>query len=214
MDTKSLIEQLSREAPPERQLRPPSYFAVRLLLVMAAYAVLAQLFLGVRPQIATPLARPMFVLEIVLLAALACTGAIAAILAMYPDAYRKAWVFRLPYVVFALLVAMLTFELFAQHDLRRAIPQPGGHGMECALCIATTSLIPSALIFGLLRRGASVHPLKAGSFAVLAATGLGCLVLRLSEANDSPSHLIDWHYLPTLLFAAVGALIGRYLLRW
>jgi len=95
-----------------------------------------------------------------------------------------------------------------QHTAGRCRAAPGGYSA------AATAIVPAALIFALLRKGASVRPLRAGSFAVLAASGLGCLTLRLSEANDSLVHLVDWHYLPTLLFAVIGALVGRYLLRW
>jgi hypothetical protein len=49
---------------------------------------------------------------------------------------------------------------------------------------------------------------------VLAASGVGCLTLRLAELNDSIEHLLQWHYVPTLLFAAGGAMIGKWLLRW
>lgn len=214
LDTQALIARLSREAPPKPELRPPAYFALRLIAVLVVYVLGTQFCLGVRPDIAVQLVRPMFVLEAALLAMLTVSGTLAAILAMYPDAYRRAWMFRLPYAIFLLLVALIVAQLFAPADVRMVIPPPGGHAMKCALCIAATSLIPAALMFGLLRKGASVHPLKAGSFAVLAASGLGCLTLRLSEVNDSLMHLISWHYLPTLLFAAAGAVLGRYLLRW
>jgi hypothetical protein len=86
--------------------------------------------------------------------------------------------------------------------------------MECALCIAAVALIPSALLFALIRKGATIRPLQAGSFAVLAASSVGGLTLRLAEANDSLMHLVVWHYLPALLFATLGAVIGKKLLRW
>ena len=86
--------------------------------------------------------------------------------------------------------------------------------MECALCIGSVALIPSALIFALLRKGASVRQFQAGSFAVLAASSIGCLTLRLAEANDSMMHLASWHYGPTVLFAALGAALGKILLKW
>ena len=80
--------------------------------------------------------------------------------------------------------------------------------MDCALCIGSVAMLPSLLLFGILRRGATVRPMQAGIFAVLAASAIGCLTLRLSEANDSLAHLLLWHYLPTLIFAALGAVIG------
>lgn len=214
MDTQELIAKLSRQTPAKPQLRPPAFFALRSMAVLIAYGVGVQLCLGLRADIALQLARPLFAMEIALLAILTVSSTLAAIIAMYPDAYRSAWLLRLPFGVALVLVALLGMQFMAVHDVRMVIPGAGAHAMECALCIAATAIVPAALIFALLRKGASVRPLRAGSFAVLAASGLGCLTLRLSEANDSLVHLVDWHYLPTLLFAVIGALVGRYLLRW
>jgi len=100
------------------------------------------------------------------------------------------------------------------HDVRMVMPEISAHGMECALCIASVALVPSGLVFGLLRKGTTVRQLQAGSFAVLAASAIGGLTLRLAEANDSILHLVQWHYVPTLLFAGLGAMLGKYLLKW
>jgi hypothetical protein len=59
-----------------------------------------------------------------------------------------------------------------------------------------------------------VHPLQAGAFAVLTASTIGALTLRLAEENDSIVHLVQWHYLPTLFFAVLGAFAGKWLLKW
>lgn len=213
MKTAELIATLSQEAPKER-LRTPGYFGWRLGAVMAAYGVGAQFFLNLRPDLLTQLMRPMFALEIALLVLLTITSAAASIFAMYPDMHQKRWALTLPYGVFTALVLFIVSQLLMPHDPMMVIPSLGVHGMKCALCIAGVALIPSAFIFVLMRKGASVHPFRAGSFGVLAASGIGCLTLRLAEANDSLMHLTQWHYLPTLLFAALGALIGKWLLKW
>lgn len=214
-NTLDLIASLSSEAVPARKVRAPSYWAVRLLAVLMIYAIGCQFFLELRPDLLTQFARPFFVAEILLLAVLLAGSAIASVLAMYPDAYQKPRLLSLPYVVFGALAILLGFQLVMPQDVRMLTPEgPGVHAMECAICIASVALIPSALIFALLRMGASVRQLQAGSFAVLTASSVGCLTLRLAEANDSIMHLVQWHYMPTLAFAALGALAGKWLLRW
>lgn len=213
-NTSDLIARLSSEAEISKPLREPAYWAVRLLAILVLYGVATQLFLGLRPDLAMQFTRPLFVLEIGLLVVLMITSILAAILAMYPDAYQKPQLLKLPYGAFLLLVCLVTFQLLMPHDERMVMPQLGAHGMECALCIASIALIPSALVFALLRKGASVRQLQAGSFAVLAASAIGCLTLRLAEANDSLMHLTSWHYLPTLLFAIMGSFLGKLMLRW
>lgn len=213
MNTNELIASLSREAPTSR-LKSPGYFGWRLGAVLAAYGLGAQLFLQLRPDLSAQLMRPTFAVEIALLVLLTVTSAASSIFVMYPDMHQKRWVLNLPYAVFAVLAVFILSQLAMPQDARMVVPDAGAHAMECALCIASISILPSGLIFRLLRKGASVHPLRAGSFAVLAASAIGCLTLRLAEANDSLMHLAAWHYLPTLLFAALGALIGRWLLAW
>lgn len=214
MDTNALIAQLSREAQPKARLRSPAWFAPCLIAVLLVYGIAVQFHLHIRADIAVQFTRMMFVVEIALLALLTLTSAIAGIYAMYPDVYQKSWLLRVPYAAFALLAVFILMQLIAMPaDPRMVIPQ-AGIGMECAICIASVALIPSGLMFWLMRKGASVHPLQAGSFAVLAASGIGCLTLRLSEANDSLMHLACWHYLPTLLFAVLGATIGKWVLKW
>ena len=213
METADLIASLSREAP-KAPLKPPGYFGWWLGAVLAAYGLGTQFFLHLRPDLAMQLTRPMFASEIILLALLTITSVASSIFAMYPDIHQRRWPLNLPYAVFTALVLFILFQMSMAWDVRMVAPPEGAHGMKCALCIASVSILPSALIFGLLRKGASVHPLRAGSFAVLAASGIGCLTLRLSEANDSLMHLAQWHYLPTLLFAALGAWIGKRLLAW
>lgn len=215
MNTADLIANLSVEAKPLKKVVAPSYWSVRLLAVLAVYAIGCQLFLGLRPDLGVQLTRPLFTIETLLLSLLLLSSALAAVLSMYPDACQKPQLLKLPYAVFTALVALMVFQLWMPHDTRMVMPEgAGAHGMECALCIASAALIPSALIFALLRKGASVRQFQAGSFAVLAASAIGGLTLRLAEENDSIIHLVQWHYIPTLLFAAIGALVGKWLLRW
>lgn len=210
-DTATLIAQLSSEAAAPTASRSPRYWGVRLVAVLAIYGVGVQLFLGFRPDLATLWAQPLFAAEIMLLALLLIASVLASILAMYPDSYQRATLLRLPYLAFFLLVILLGFEVAQAPQISLLMT---GHEMECALCIAMVAVLPSALLFILLRKGATIHPLQAGAFAVLAASAIGCLTLRLAEADASLMHLISGHYLPTLLFAAMGAVVGKWALKW
>jgi hypothetical protein len=217
MDTDNLIANLSAQAKPTKKIRKPSYWVVRLLVLLAIYTVGCQLFLGFRADLMVQFARPLFVLEILLLSLLLLSSTFASVLSMYPDAHQKHQFLKIPYVIFTILVMLMGIQFFMPLDTRMVMSSAGlngDHAMECAICIASIALIPSALIFALLRQGASVRQLQAGSFAVLAASSIGCLTIRLSEANDSIMHLVQWHYIPTLFFAALGAMAGKWLLKW
>lgn len=213
-DTETLIARLSSEPLSPKRARSPRYWGVRLLAVLLVYGVAAQLALGLRPGLALQCTRPLFAAEIALLVALLVTSAIASVLVMYPDGYQKPQLLGLPHLIFFLLTGLVGFQLLMPPDARMVMPLPSAHDMECAICIGAVALIPSAVIFALLCRGASVQPFQAGLFAVLAASSMGCLTLRLAEANDSMMHVAVWHYLPTVLFATLGAWLGKWLLKW
>lgn len=212
--TDDIIKDLSNEINVDSSMPAPAYWNVRLLSVLLFYAALVQLFLGFRTDLWMQFSRPLFTLEITLQLLLLVSSTVACVLSMYPDAYQKTWFLSVPYAVFLAQTVFLLLQLLMPQDARMVMPEPSTHAMECAICIASVALVPSAMIFAILQKGASVRPWRAGAYAVLAASAIGCLTLRLSEANDSIAHLLYWHYLPTVIFATVGAWLGRYLLKW
>jgi len=213
INTSDLIEKLSHEGLATKMLPNPRTMAGYLLAIIAVYGISTQCVLGLRPDLATQLTRPLFAGEIILLSSLLITSTIASVLAMYPDAYQKTQFLKAPYIVFLFLFILVGFQFFMPEDIRMIMPEVG-HGMKCTICIASFAITPSAIIFTLLRRGAIVSQLQAGVFAALASSSIGCITLRLSELNDSVVHLVSWHYIPTLLFAMIGAFIGKLLLKW
>jgi hypothetical protein len=213
-DTEALIARLSSEAKTPMRPLSPVYWGTRLVIVLGIYALGAQLFLGFRPDLLVQLTRPGFAAEIALLVALLLSSTVASVLAMYPDACQKLRLMLLPYALFLIVALLIVVQMFVTTDVRMVLPASGAHGLECALCIGSVALVPSAFIFALLRKGASVRQMQAGFLAVLSASAIGCLTLRLAEPNDSMLHLASWHYLPTLLYAVLGAAIAKRLLRW
>lgn len=213
-DIDKLIDTLSADSAVVKPMTAPAALCARLGAVLTAYALVVVLAQGIRVDFVLQLARPFFVLEIVLLLTIAVTALRAAVLLAYPDGYQHPKAHYWPLAAAGLLVTMLTAHGLAPPDARMIIPQGSAHAMECALCIGATAIIPAALLFLALKKGASTHPLQAGAYAVLAAASIGCLTLRMTEANDSLAHLAMWHYAPTVLFAVLGAALGKALLRW
>jgi hypothetical protein len=214
-ETDHLIAELSRTTAPVMPLAAPRVWALRLCVILGVYLAGAQAFLGLRPDLALQLHRPFFLAEVLLLAGICLSSGWAAIRALYPDSTHSGWSDWLPWIFTAALALLLLGQFALPADARMMLPSGTGlHAMECAVCIASVALIPSLLLFTLLRRGATIRPLTAGIWAVFCAGSIGCLTLRLAEANDSLLHLVMWHYLPTLLFAACGAGIGKIFLKW
>lgn len=212
-DTEQLIQKLSAGATPVTPVRPRTHVA-RLLAGLLLYLVTVQWLLGVRPDIGVQLGRPFFVGELALLVTLMVTAVTGAVYGMYPDKQQKHSVLSVPYGVAALLLVFMLIQLGMPMDPAMVMPDPHAHTVECTIYIGVAALIPAALLFAYIRKGASVVPLRSGALVVLAASAIGAFTLRLFEAIDLPSHHLLWHYVPNLFFALIGALLGRKLLRW
>ncbi len=209
-DTQQLIVALSADARPVMPMMVPSRLALRLSALLAAYALVMALMLGLREDIGTYWHQPVYLTELLALFALAAASITASVFRAFPDQYQYDTVRHLPAVAFAVFFALLAFQFWLP-----GTPSPvNAHGMECAICIGAVAIIPSAIAMYLIRKGASTKPLLSGMYAVLACAAIGCLVLRLIEANDGPTHLLLWHYFPTLGFAALGGIAGKFLLKW
>jgi hypothetical protein len=214
-DTGQMISDLAAKGAPVAPIPGPGALGMRLGLVLMAYAVAVGYALGLRPDLVLQLHRPLFAGEIMLLAALTASSLWACVHLLFPDQHQRRWILGAPVLFSVALAVLIGTQLFLSADARMVFPSPGqDHGMKCTICIVAVAFLPAALMLLVMRRGASIRPLASGACAVLAAAAIGCLMLRLSESNDSLFHLVTRHYLPTLLFAGLGALAGRIALRW
>lgn len=209
-----LITKLSGEIKLVKPLGKPMKWIAGLLLVLLIYGIILQIIFGMRVDLAAQFVRPLFVAEIILMFLLLISSVAAAVLTMYPDLYQKSRLLKLPFLFFFLLLAVFVTQFFMPYDNLMVIPAITSHKIECTICIFVLALIPSAVMFATIQKGATTIPLQAGLFTTLAASALGYLILRFQEMNDSITHLITWHYLPMLFFAFLGSLIGKWLLKW
>ncbi|MCH2547171.1 MAG: DUF1109 domain-containing protein [Alphaproteobacteria bacterium] len=213
-DLSKVIDSLSEDSESFMPLRAPQNTLWRIYAFILLYSAIALLILLPRPEILLALQNPALVTELLLLMAIVGAGLRAAIYLGYPDAYQKRGVVVWPALMCLALVGIIMAELMGVMP-EIAFPTPAStHLYACVLCIAVVSLVPSVLLFYLLKKAASTHPFTAGACIVLASTALGALLLRISEANDDMLHIVQWHYVPVFLFALCGAGIGKLLLRW
>lgn len=210
-----IITKLSSESQPLKPMKKPGNLTLRLLLILGIYAIIAQIIMGVRADLISQLDHPLFVLEITLALLLFISGVVAAIITIYPDLYQKSQLLKIPYLLFFLLLALFAWQFFIAGPTPIAKNmQLSNHSIECSLSITLLAFIPAIIIITILQKGATITPLQAGLFTTLSASSLGYLILRLQEINNSLPHLLTWHYLPMILLALAGALIGRRLFRW
>jgi len=213
--TDQLINSLAQEATPIKSIPNPNRLTIALVTILVFYGLIIWLFTGFRQDLSVQFHRPFFLAEITLLLITTLFSIIASAHLTFPDQYQKMGVFRLPFFSFIALSILILLQIFLPIDQKMVIPSPKqSHNIECTQFIALAAVIPSAIIFILLRKGASTHLYIAGAYAILASSSIGCLMLRLSEQNDSLLHLVSWHYIPTLLLATVGAYFCQIFLKW
>lgn len=214
MKTEELIHSLAEDTVAAKQLWSPARLVSCLISILLIYAAVVGVLLGFRADLLVQLHRPFFLTEISLLLFIIFSSLIAAIFLIFPDRYQNKSALYWPIYSLPAFMLVLLVQVFLPIDSRMFIPIGKVHAMECTICIAAIAMIPSGLIFIFLRRGATVYPFLSGIYAVLASSGIGCLMLRLAETDDYIMHITLWHYIPTLIFAAIGAFIGRIFLKW
>ena len=213
MRTEDLIQELVSDARPVTRLQP---VARRLLgwVVLAAGSFAVVLFLmGVRRELGDSSDRADFAFEAALLIITAMSAAIGALVISVPGAERS------PLVRWAPIVAATASVLWAAGELvyAAATGAPTGRLTFAWHCVYKTSCVgavPGIALFLMVRRAAPTRAMWAGLLAVLATAAVGVLGANVICPNDRPLHMLLWHVAPLMLFAAIGAALGTWLLKW
>jgi hypothetical protein len=149
-----------------------------------------------------------------LLPVLLAIGAFGAALRLArPEGRPGPWGAVLAAVPMLLLVAVAA-ELAA---LPRAAWMPAMMGQTSRFCLVAITLMalpPLAGVLWALRAGASTRPAASGALAGLLAGGTAAALYAIHCIEDSPLFYAVWYGLAVLLTTAMGAALGRRLLRW
>lgn len=213
MRTEDLIQELVSDGRPVTRLQP---VATRLLgwVVLVAVSFAVVLFLmGVRRELGDSSDRADFAFEAALLIITAMSAAIGALVISVPGAERS------PLVRWAPIVAATASVLWAAGELvyAAATGAPTGRLTFAWHCVYKTSCVgavPGIALFLMVRRAAPTRAMWAGLLAVLATAAVGVLGANVICPNDRPLHMLLWHVAPLMLFAALGAALGTWLLKW
>lgn len=213
MRTEDLIERLVDDARPVRPLRP---LAVRVagwagVAVLSLAAVM--LMMGVRRELGDSVDRADFAFQALLLIVTALSAATGALVISVPGAARSPLVRWLPVVLCAGCVVWAVGGV----GYAAAVGAPVGRltfAWHCVYKTTSVAAVPGVLLFVMLRRAAPMQSRWAGLLALLATSAVGVLGANIICPNERPLHLLLWHVLPLIVFAAGGAALGAWLLRW
>jgi hypothetical protein len=212
MRTDDLIKALDADARNKAlPLRSAWWVAAGAAIVIAAVVFL--LTIGPRPDIAAAmhtmrfLSKFVFTLVLsasafVLIRALSTPGA--------PTGKAVAWMIAAPLLV-ALAVVLELFAVPASDWGKRLI---GTNMMICMAFIPLIGIGPLAVFLWMLRYGAPTRPVLAGAAAGLLAGGLAATFYAAHCFDDSPLFVATWYTIAIAVLAGLGALGGRFFVRW
>ncbi len=213
MKTDDLVAMLARNAEPVAAKQGRGrWVAVGAAALLASFVVMATT-LGVRPDVTQAAADPMFWMKLGYAAALAL-GALLVARRLFLPGRKLA---SAPLSIAAPLLFMFALAVVAVlgADVGERLPLLlGSTWKSCPTNIALLSIPAVALLMWLARDFAPTRPALAGAAVGFAGGAIAALVYSLHCPEMAAPFVAVWYLLGMLIPAAVGALIGKRLLRW
>ena len=209
--TDDLIARLASELRPVRPMAMQRLL-IGALLASAVLAIVAMLMLlGMRPDMQAAAVTMIYWTKFSYTLALALLGLAATLVLARPDG-RTRWPWLAAVGLLALLVVLGVIQLARADDM---MPMIMGSSIVRSLTYIPVFSLP-VLLAGILalRRMAPTRPTLAGFSAGIMAGGTGAWIYSFACDEPGMMFLALWYTLGILTVGAVGALLGRLLLRW
>ncbi|RWX69669.1 DUF1109 family protein [Mesorhizobium sp. M4B.F.Ca.ET.089.01.1.1] len=212
MRTEDLIKALDADVGSKAM---PLGSAWRMAVAVAAVVAAAVFWLtiGPRPDLMVAMHTMRFLSKFVFTIALGVSafGLIRALSSPgAPTARATAWMALAP----ALVGVAVILELFAVPRAEWGTRLVGSNMMICMAFIPLIGLGPLAVFLWVLRHGAPTRPVLAGAVAGLLAGGLSATFYAAHCFDDSPLFVATWYTLAVVILTGLGALGGRFFVRW
>lgn len=212
MQTDQLIKALSTDCPPVRPLAHPAWRTVGWFAVSLVCVAVAVVAMGLRPDLASKLGNLKFQTEVGAAFLTSIMAAAAAFCAGCPG--RPIWERFAPVPFLALWLGSLGEGCWSDWFHFGPAGLAIRPDLECLPFILAISILPSILIFLMIRRGAPIAPISTTGLAALAATSLAAAALRLVHSEDASIMVLFWQFGTVIALAGFEALFGPLLLRW
>ena len=211
--TDDLIARLSADLRPVRRGILWQFLIGALVVGGVVAAIAMYMMLGLREDIATAPTTMTFWTKSFYTFALAVLGFCATLVLARPDGRtRWPWIAAIGLTVLLFVGAAMQLMMMPADQTMRLIV--GSSSLVCPLYIVGLSLPVLAGVMLVLRRMAPARPTIAGFAAGLFAGGTGAWVYTFHCGENGMMFLTLWYTLGILVVAALGALIGRFALRW
>jgi hypothetical protein len=210
--TDDLIEALAADGAPVRP--PPRRLAAVAVAGALAALVLVLGWLHTRHDLMPAMRGGMFWMKAAYTAVLGLAGYLAIERLARPEGSgRRGWL--LGGAIVAVFVMAGVWQALVSPDVQAALRMVRGHSWHaCSRNILVLGLPMLALGLLVVRSMAPTRPVAAGFATGLFAGGVAATVYGLHCAENTFTFVALWYSLGVLLLAALGALLGRWVLRW
>ena len=209
--TEDLIARLSADLKPVRPMAMQRLL-IGALLASGILAVVAMLMLlGMRPDMPTAAVTMIYWSKFTYTLALALLG-LAATLVLARPGGRTRWPWLTAVGLLAVLLVLATIQLARTDDM---MPMIMGSSIIRSLTYIPVLSLPVLLASILaLRRMAPTKPALAGFAAGIMAGSTGAWIYAFACTETGMMFLALWYTLGILIVGTLGAVLGRFLLRW
>jgi hypothetical protein len=211
--TDDLIAHLAADLRPVRRTAMIRRLWLVALLALVVSAVLMLLWLGPRPDMAEAVGTPIFWIKSAYTLGLALLGLWAVERLSRPAESGKA-----PLITAVLLLAAVVAAAVVDYAVMPATSREtmlmGSSAQECPFYIMALSVPFLVTNVMLMRRLAPTNLTGAGTAAGLMAGALGAWVYSFHCTEPGLPFLASWYSLGIAAITALGAALGRFLLRW
>jgi hypothetical protein len=210
--TDDLIDALAADGAPVRT--PPRRLAAVAVAGALAALVLVLTWLHTRHDLMPAMRGGMFWMKAAYTAVLGLAGYLAIERLARPEGSgRRGWI--LGGAIVAVFVVAGVWQALVSPDVQAALRMLRGHSWHsCSRNILVLGLPMLGLGLLAVRGMAPTRPVAAGFATGLFAGGVAATVYGLHCPENTFTFVALWYSLGVLLLAALGALLGRWLLRW
>jgi hypothetical protein len=196
-----------------RPARTGQLLAVLLPLSLIVSLALFAVELRVRADFFTALGSWRYIAKFLSGGGIALFGLILLLEMARPEQSPRRVLHWLP-LALAPLVVSVAMEFMMLPADRWAASAIGFYPLYCLCLVPLVSLAPLVAGLAAMRRGAPQSPSVAGAVAGFAAGGIGAFIYSVHCNNDSPFYVAIWYLGAILIVTALGAVLGRSVLRW
>ncbi|MFN4209801.1 MAG: NrsF family protein [Devosia sp.] len=211
--TDDLIARLSADLKPVRPMAMQRLLFGAALVSTLVAIVAMNMWLGMRPDLDTAMSTMNFWTKFGYTLSVAVLGGVATMALARPDGrIRWPWIAALGLLALLVIGAFIQLATAGPDDMMPLII--GGTSLVCPWRIVVLGLPMLLASIIALRRMAPANPTLAGFAAGIMAGGAGAWVYSFACAENGMMFLALWYTLGILIVGVLGAVLGRFLLRW